>query len=27
VKLGYAKFQRSTPMGTFSNWELNEGGR
>jgi len=27
VKLGHAKFQRSTPKGTFLNWGLNEGGR
>jgi len=27
VKLGRAKFQPSTPWGTFSNWGLNEGGR
>jgi len=27
VKLRHAKFQPSTPRGTFSNWGLNEGGR
>jgi len=27
LKLGHAKFQQSTPRGTFSNWGLNEGDR
>jgi len=26
IKLGHAKFQPSTPMGTFSNWGLNGRG-
>jgi len=25
LKLGHAKFQRSTARGTFSNWGLNKG--
>jgi len=27
VKLKHAKFQRSIPRGTFSNWELNKEGK
>jgi len=26
LKLGHAKFQPSTPRGTFLIWGLNEGG-